>query len=245
MRKIKFAILAGEEKVFQAAGRFFFLLSNSLPVSVTFYGVAGSSNSQADDVSAGFYARLVYTSFTVKSTINQTVEVFIADDEVGSSAIAGAVSVVDADRAKVDAGQFFYGSATSFHTTAGQSLVQLYKPTSPPYYVRTAVKSIRVSCEANSIVTVSRTNGAQATSFEMKGQSAVSGGFQSLAEVRFQNSGNNVSGLALARLWVPAGGDRVIEFPGGLLVSDGGAVCVNQSATSALMYVSVQFEEAP
>jgi hypothetical protein len=206
--------------------------------------VAGSSNSQADDVSAGFFAKLVYTSFTVKSTINQTVEVFIADDEVGSSAIAGAVSVVDADRAKVEAGQAFYGSATSFHTTAGQSLVQLFRPFGSQLPV--AVRSIRVSCEGASSVTVSRTNGAMATSLEMVGRAAVADSLQSVAQVRFQNSGNNVSGAQMLRMFVPAGAERVIELPRPIiLASAGDALCVNQSATGALMYVSFEFEEAP
>lgn len=95
MENLRFAIAAGETKVFQKAGRYLEIIDAIGAVDI---GLYDSNGSQADDgrgLLSGTYMETQFSAFEITSATAQTVELFLTDTRGGTRRQPGSVRVID------------------------------------------------------------------------------------------------------------------------------------------------------
>ena len=115
MELLTFTIKAGENKVFQRAGRYFEIIEAAGAINVELTGPSGERSDEMRGAVSGMYAEGPYSAFEIENAagVAQTVTLLITDGRGGSRRQPGNVRVIDQGADKTKAGTQFYGSASN------------------------------------------------------------------------------------------------------------------------------------
>ena len=98
METLKIPIQAGETKTFGIAGQYIEVLEAGGVMDIILYGPTGAVES-AREAEQGSWMREAFTSFTIKSSITQTIKLVITSREGGTRRQSGAVSITNVNGA--------------------------------------------------------------------------------------------------------------------------------------------------
>lgn len=95
MQNLRFAMAAGETKLFEIAGRYLEIIDATGPVSIELFDANGGQSDDARDVLSGTYMTEAYSRFSVYSATAQTLELFLSSRGGGTKRQPGNVRVID------------------------------------------------------------------------------------------------------------------------------------------------------
>lgn len=243
MEILRFSIGAGETKVFVKAGRYFEVVASTNPVDVGFYDASGTQTEDARAVSAGFYAKLNYGQFEIRSDTAQSVELLVARAEAGSKQLPGVVQVVDGARERTRAGIAF-----GFYLNGGSAAGQYSKPTlkNKSTDTRLVLERLWVASDQAGQITLWHSDNNIPATLGNPPTSKLTGAFSAKAETR---SGTTASlstapGL-IGGVVVAANQSFVFDFREPIILDPGACFAVCSLVLGAITYLGGEFYEIP
>lgn len=95
MQNLRFAIAAGETKIFEIAGRYLEIIESAGPLTIELFDANGGQSDEARDVLSGTYMTEPYARTSIYSATAQTVELFMSARGGGTRRQPGVVSVTN------------------------------------------------------------------------------------------------------------------------------------------------------
>lgn len=227
MENLRFAIAAGETKVFERGGRYIEIIEAAGAVNLNLYDQNGGQSDSAKGILSGTYMEGAYAKFEVYSATAQTVEILITDTRGGTRRQPGNVRIIDNSADKTAGGTQFMGSAQIAASAAQGSIVMIRAAGTRAV----AVKAITVSSSVTGAVLLcsgvvgtlvpaspmpSKLLRATASSSARIGAFNVAGSLPSVGEVGSQ--------AGIARLQVPANTQTKFELTTPIVLQPGNDV---------------------
>lgn len=149
---LRFAIAAGETKVFEKAGRYLEIITSADAIDLDLYDAYGSDSDGAAGALSGMFLEGAFSRFNVRSTTAQNVELLLTDGRGGSRRQPGVVQVIDAAFNRTVARQAFLERISAPAVAAQWAVHTVYNP--PGSGKILVIESIWVGSSAAGLVSV-------------------------------------------------------------------------------------------
>lgn len=240
MQNLRFAIAAGETKIFELAGRYLEIIEAAGPLTIELYDTNGGQSDEARDVLSGTYMTEPFARIAIFSATAQTVELFLSARGGGTKRQPGTVNVIDSNKTRTVANQAFTVTAARAAAGAGQyGRCGLWNP--PGSGRRMVIDKITYA-----------TNGAASTwyiGFQNTGagllgaaKSKLAGGADSaFGQITQDNTGTNAN-LSSVLISIP-GTTGQIKFDTPVVLMPGFSFVATHSTANQDVFLTVEFVE--
>lgn len=154
MQNLRFAMAAGETKIFELAGRYLEIIESAGPVTIELYDANGGQSDEARDVLSGTYMTEPYARIAIYSATAQTVELFLSARGGGTKRQPGTVNVVDSDRATTIADQAINAKISQVAVAGQFPYLQIWNP--PGSGVVLTIEKLTINCSQACNFTLAR-----------------------------------------------------------------------------------------